>query len=46
LDKRKYDGMPVKNYLNTIDLTHPKYLQSLVENRRIFNLKNCELNVF
>jgi AraC-like DNA-binding protein len=38
--------MPVKNYLQKIDLTHPKYLQTLVENRRIFNLKNCELNVF
>ncbi len=38
--------MPVKNPLNKIDLTHPKYLQTLVENRRIFNLKNCELNIF
>lgn len=38
--------MPVKNYLNKIDLTHPKYLQTLVENRRVFNLQNCELNVF
>jgi len=34
------------NYLHKIDLTHPKYLQTLVENRRIFNLQNCELNVF
>jgi AraC-like DNA-binding protein len=39
-------AMPVKNQLQKIDLTHPKYLQTLVENRRIFNLKNCELNVF
>jgi AraC-like DNA-binding protein len=38
--------MPVKHHLQKIDLTHPKYLQTLVENRRIFNLKNCELNVF
>lgn len=38
--------MPPRNYLNKIDLTHPKYLQTLVENRRVFNLKNCELNVF
>jgi AraC-like DNA-binding protein len=38
--------VPAKNYLNKVDLTHPKYLQTLVENRRIFNLKNCELNIF
>ena len=36
----------MKNYLNKIDLTNPKYLQTLVESRRVFNLKNCELNVF
>lgn len=38
--------MPAKSLLHTIDLTHPKYLQTLVENRRVFNLTNCELNVF
>ncbi len=38
--------MPVKQHLQRIDLTHPKYLQTLVENRRIFNLHNCELNIF
>ena len=38
--------MPYGKYLNKIDLTHPKYLQTLVENRRVFNLNNCELNVF
>ncbi|MBS1918421.1 MAG: AraC family transcriptional regulator [Bacteroidetes bacterium] len=38
--------MPARNYLKKIDLTHPKYLQTLVENRRIFNLNNCELNIF
>ncbi|RXK60359.1 AraC family transcriptional regulator [Lacibacter luteus] len=38
--------MPVKNYLHKIDLTQPKQLQTLVENRRVFNLQNCELNVF
>ncbi len=39
-------AVPAKNYLQKVDLTHPKYLQTLVENRRIFNLKNCELNIF
>lgn len=38
--------MPARNFLQKVDLTHPRYLQTLVENRRIFNLKNCELNIF
>lgn len=38
--------MPIKHILNKVDLTHPKYLQTLVENRRVFNLERCELNVF
>lgn len=38
--------MPPRNYLNKIDLTKPHQLQTLVENRRIYNLHNCELNVF
>lgn len=38
--------MPFKSYLSKIDLTHPRHLQTLVENRRIFNLNNCELNIF
>jgi AraC-like DNA-binding protein len=38
--------VPVKSHLQKIDLTHPKYIQTLVENRRVFNLDNCELNVF
>lgn len=38
--------MQIKNYLQTIDLTAPRQLQTLVENRRVFNLRNCELNIF
>lgn len=38
--------MPAKKFLNQIDFTHPKFLQQQVENRRIYNLKNCELNIF
>jgi AraC-like DNA-binding protein len=38
--------MPGKKQLVHIDLTKPRYLKTLVENRRIFNLNNCELNVF
>ncbi|SEW43251.1 AraC family transcriptional regulator [Chitinophaga arvensicola] len=38
--------MPVKHFVQQIDLTHPKQLQRLVENRRVFNLNNCELNIF
>lgn len=38
--------MQVKNYLQQPALTRPDELQTLVENRRIFNLKNCELNIF
>ena len=38
--------MQIKSYLQTIDLTVPRQLQTLVENRRVFNLRNCELNIF
>jgi AraC-like DNA-binding protein len=38
--------MPVKSSLQKIALTDRKCLQTLTENRRIFNLQNCELNVF
>jgi AraC-like DNA-binding protein len=34
------------NLIDKIDLTPPKQLQSLVENRRVFNLNNCELNIY
>jgi AraC-like DNA-binding protein len=36
----------VKHHIDKVGLTNPKFLQTLVENRRIFNLKNCELNIF
>lgn len=38
--------MPKGKPIQHIDLTHPKYLQTLVENRQVFNMENCELNVF
>lgn len=38
--------MPAGKYIDKIALSHPKYVQTLVENRRVFNLKRCELNVF
>lgn len=38
--------MQVKNYLQQIALTPVSRLEQLVENRRVFNLDQCELNVF
>ena len=38
--------MPVKSYLQPIDLTPLEQLGTLVENRRVFNLRNCEFNVY
>lgn len=38
--------MPVKTSLKKIAFTDPKRLQTLTENRRVFNLQNCELNIF
>lgn len=38
--------MQVKNYLQQIALTPVSRLEQLVENRRVFNLDKCELNVF
>lgn len=38
--------MPARNLLSKVHLSNPKYLQTLVENRRVFNLQNCELNIF
>lgn len=36
----------MKKLLRKIDLTNSRQLQTLVENRRIYNLQNCELNIF
>lgn len=38
--------MPAKKLLDKIDLVNPRQLQTLVENRVVFNQGNCELNVF
>jgi AraC-like DNA-binding protein len=38
--------MPARHPLQDIPLTPASRLQTLTENRRIFNLKSCELNVF
>lgn len=38
--------MSIKSLLHTPALTHEKSLKTLVENRTIFSLNNCELNLF
>ncbi|MEO0038289.1 MAG: hypothetical protein RIQ59_1500 [Bacteroidota bacterium] len=38
--------MSLKSFLNAPALTHEKSLKTLVENRTIFSLNNCELNIF
>ncbi len=38
--------MPTKSLLNKVDLTHEKSLKTLVENRTVFSLDHCELNIF
>lgn len=38
--------MSIKSLLHAPALTHEKSLKTLVENRTIFSLNNCELNIF
>ncbi|MBO9566696.1 MAG: AraC family transcriptional regulator [Niastella sp.] len=38
--------MPVNNFLQPIELTPPEQLDKLVENRRVYNLQNCEFNIY
>jgi hypothetical protein len=38
--------MPAKRYLQPVALTHPERIQTLVENRRVYNLDHCELNIY
>jgi AraC-like DNA-binding protein len=35
-----------RNLIKSIELTPTKQLQTLVENRRVYNLNNCELNIY
>jgi len=35
-----------RNLIDKIELTPPKQLRTLIENRRVFNLNNCELNIY
>ncbi len=38
--------MARRNLIQKIELTPSKQLQTLIENRRVFNLNNCELNIY
>ena len=43
---RKTIALPARHLLKPVELTKPQQLKTLVENRRVFNLDHCELNVF
>lgn len=38
--------MPQKSLLNNVELVQERSLQTLIENRSVFSLKHCELNLF
>lgn|GEM_PF-44705 len=38
--------VPKKHLLDNVPLTQQHQLERLLENRRVFNLKNCELNIY
>jgi len=38
--------VPVKHLLEQLDLMDPKDLETLVENRQVFTLNNCELSIY
>jgi AraC-like DNA-binding protein len=42
----KSNDLGRRNLIHKIDLTPPKLLQTLIESRRVFNLDNCELNIY
>ncbi len=38
--------MGIRNLIEKIDLTPPDQLKTMIESRRVFNLNNCELNIY
>jgi len=39
-------GQPSRKFIPTVDLSHPRQLRTLVENRSVYSLHDCELNIF
>ena len=39
-------GQPSRKFVPTVDLSHPRQLRTLVENRSVYSLHDCELNIF